>query len=169
MDSPEPPLAKPVMQLPYADLPARHGIIFQRGEGRCMIAVPVPFWHQLFFAGSSGMILAFFVHPLVGLFLVLVVCGIALSRLWPNKPMVFELTPTELSIDNAVPGTPQTFVRYDRAAVYDVKYVAHSNRIVIHAHGHQMLELYPSSDKKVLEWIAETLRAELWPPTSPRS
>ena len=173
-DPVDPPFARPVSQLAYADLPARHGIIFERsGAGHCMISVPVSVWRQLIQWGLMPAIVGGLIHPLLGIGIMLIGIAVAAFQLLTRRPMVFTVTPDELVIENVVAESAIGTVRYDRADVHDLKYVNHSNRIVVHARGHQMLELSPSGDRKVLEWIADTLQQELWPDrgeaTSPQS
>jgi hypothetical protein len=165
-DSP-PPFAHKAPLLSYADLPTRFGIMYERTPDGLYMSIPIPIWKRfLAFTGMVPLLLLLFMGgwgPLIALVVVIVVL-ILRKRL--AKPLIIDLTADELVLRNVLSQQREEIrmkCRYRRSDVYDVKYVSHSGNIVIHAHHHELLELRPINDARVLEWIARTLREALWP------
>lgn len=164
----EPPLATLAEPLHYAGLLVRYGIMHDRGgNGDTVITVPLSFWRQLvgtlIFAKSLGGLQPGFKaagsHTAA-------TCAATYKRL--GRPMVFRLTPSALRVENVQEGGEITDRVFARSAVYDIKYVSHSNYVVIRARGHEMLEVRPVGDRRVLRWLADTLRAAMWPDQPPK-
>jgi hypothetical protein len=77
------------------------------------------------------------------------------------KPMIIELTATTLSLLNVdLNGRPLDLVR-PRKDVYDVRFIEHSGNLFIRAHGHEIIDIRPFHDPRILRWIAQTLRQTL--------
>jgi len=158
-----PPQAAPLLQ--YADAPARHGIIFETTADGLMITIPVPLPRQLLMLAGSGGVLAlsFIIHTFVGVAVVAGVLILAIFRRRLGRPMVIELDARELRLLNVNPGEPEPDRTFRRADVYDVKFVRHSGNLVVRVHGQEILEVRPSDDPAILEWLADTLHRALWP------
>jgi len=74
------------------------------------------------------------------------------------KPMIIELTATTLSLLNVdLNGRPCDLIR-PRKDLYDLRVIEHSGNLFIRAHGHEIIDIRPFHDPRILRWIAETLR-----------
>ena len=167
--------------LAYADLPARHGIQYEiRPDGATFQLPPTPWWRR----GDVLPLLA----PLLLLAIPLVesalhakvaatlfyfaVCTVTIVSASiiahrRRRTGVIEITSDSFRIDNMLPllspdpqrATPA--LRFARTDVYSVNFVEHSGRLVIHIHGHEMIEFKPSRDPHVSRWLAQELRRGL--------
>jgi hypothetical protein len=52
-----------------------------------------------------------------------------------------------------------------RNAIYEVKFVAHTGKLFIKAHGFEFIECQPHRDPRIVEWIAQQLNDALEKPT----
>jgi hypothetical protein len=165
-DAPLPPLAKAAPLLPYADLPARHGIVVEPLPGGVRITIPQSAWRHLGLAVVAA--LPFVMCNLyVALAVAVIGVATALVRRRIGRPMVIEVDDRHFSVTNLNPAEPQDDPCYPRADVYDVKFVSHSGNVVVHARGHEMLELRPRPTEDVNRWLAAALHDALWPPAEP--
>lgn len=102
----------------------------------------------------------------IGVVLVLGLSAAVLSVKSSRRPAVIELTSDELRLDNVRPkfsdkGEQPRRLRFARARVYDVQYIAHSGNLVFRIRGSEMVEIQPARDPRVLGWIAQELRRAL--------
>lgn len=178
--------------LPYADSPARQGIIYERRPDGLVIRIPAAGrLRPLFTAGlidrigedwvrlfrlllSAAMLLSFWLigkrFPLTvfAIFVAWVVVvlstagGLGVRRI----PAIITLDARSLSITQLDPliGVPTT---WDRSIIYDVRFVPHASAIAIHAHGADLYEFRPVRDEPTLRWLANELRMGLGLPVDP--
>lgn len=174
------PTVTPARPLPYADLPARYGIQYDvRPDGCLIVLPPPPWWQRLEVVAPLVVILLVFGPQLadavakgrttravvVGAVAVGVACAAVVSS-WRRRSVVFEVTGSALRSDNVRPlfrvdGGGARTLRYPRGDVYDVQFIEHSGHLLVRVRGREMLELKPSTDPRVVRWLAEELRRAL--------
>jgi len=144
--------------LQYADLPIRIGIIVDPlPDGIRITQPPVP---------GVGIVLVILLVLVSPLWLLLIVMSAdpdavttpirAIRRTF--RPMIIEITATTVSLMNVdLENSSKCDLVHPRKDVYDVRYVGHSNNVVIRVHGQEMIELRPFKDPRMQQWLADVL------------
>jgi hypothetical protein len=94
------------------------------------------------------------------------------SRFFPGPPAIIQLDDILLTIEGVDSPKPvdadefglPPFFAVPRGDIREIKYVFHSGQLVIHATGHEMIEVRPAKDPVALQWIAGQLREALAEP-----
>ena len=164
--------------LPYADAPARWGIVCERNGPEVTITVPRPRRTSIlrvigalaFLAVLTTTILPMFGRAMWWVVLLAAIVslgGVAADNLLNlpplfkfSKPLVVELNLDSLTLRNYAPPGEEDPVR-PRDQVYEVKFIPHSGNLVIHSRNMEMIEFRPCPDAAVLRWMADTLTAAL--------
>ena len=152
------PVQTPPPLLQYADMPAGMGIILEPLSDGVRITRPPS--HA---EATALLILALVFSPLIILLVFFaqspdpITHSIrAIRRKF--RPTIIEVTPTTLSMLNVeMDGAGPKDITHPRADVYDVRYVSHSNNVVVRIHGQEMVELHPFKDPRMQRWLANTL------------
>jgi hypothetical protein len=163
------------LTIPYADVPARLGIVYETRPGGLRMTIPRSpgIVRDLWLTAAAEIV----VLGLVGLLSGANLCAIGvfaallglvlLYRVFVANfgPAVIEVFDEAVILRNVETRTEsradtRDFVR-PRAAVYEVKYVSHSGNLVVKARGHEMIECRPVRRPEALEWIAARIREAL--------
>lgn len=160
--------------LPYADLPARWGVVLIRSDDRLRIVVPpVPNWKLLGKAfyipiailttmlafmtfatiqrrdpGGVAAIISYAI-PLFSLILV------ATHRLC--RRLVLEIGPSEVSVSNLGSWLSTSRRAWPRGAIGEIKFNASNQCLMIRVSGQDLTDIYVSPHPEVTRWVAEQL------------
>lgn len=175
--------------LPYADLPARHGVVIDRSPGQVRIVIPpARWWQRHTVLGTLALLLlclyAFVMHalqPRRSASNIVVYCLLLVMLLWAlvqqilrERPTTVLLTERSLSLHNVSPifgpttggKLPRRTFTFSSQSIYSIHFASASGTLFIRAHGQEMLECRVRSDRALTEWLADFLRQELGLPTT---
>jgi hypothetical protein len=78
-----------------------------------------------------------------------------------RAPTIIEVAGPTLSLLNIeTEETYQNIIR-PRKDIYDVRFIEHSGNLFIRAHGHEIIDIRPFHDPRILRWLAQTLHQAL--------
>jgi hypothetical protein len=170
--------------LAYADELARLGVAWQRNDGIFRLVVPplpswrdLGLWHYLaiiYFAVANVMWIAMLrgrepvAIPSLMLYSLALAMIVYLAVYRLRRRLVFELDHNELRIRSSLPA-PGAAHAWKRQNITEIKLNAFDGKLLIRAHGRDMVSIDTGPRQRVTQWIAQRLTEELHEPVNAAS
>jgi hypothetical protein len=151
------------VQLPYRDFATRMGVTAEQTTDGLVITIPLRGWKQLIVPLIVLIIIGFTIHLLLGAIMATTAGLVMLQRTMIPQAVIVRLTADELRFENILRYDSREDLVYRRRDVTEIRYVEHSNYLLVRASGREVQHLRPTNDRQLLAWIASALQDAMWP------